>query len=93
MAHVASTALPPLLKIMAPAVAPSGLPVIATSEFRDQRDAFVAYGAIWLSKPWTPNELREEVLRQLPAAASPPRNSNSSAIEVRTMAPPAARLR
>src|ERR1041384_8752710 len=30
MAHAASTALPPRSKILAPAVAPSGLPVIAT---------------------------------------------------------------
>ena len=30
IAHVASTALPPFSKIFAPAVAPSGLPVIAT---------------------------------------------------------------
>ena len=29
MAHAASTALPPLANIKAPAVAPSGLPVIA----------------------------------------------------------------
>ena len=33
MAHAASTAFPPFWKIIAPAVAPSGLPVIASHFF------------------------------------------------------------
>ncbi|HEY8209256.1 MAG TPA: ATP-binding protein [Myxococcaceae bacterium] len=51
------------------------LPVIVASELKDQKDAFVAHGASWLTKPWTAEQLLDEVRRQMaraPAAAPPP---------------------
>ena len=51
------------------------LPVIVASELQDQKDAFVAYGASWITKPWTTEGLLEEVrhkLSEAPSAAAPP---------------------
>jgi len=52
-----------------------GLPVVVTSELLDQRDAFLAYGASWLTKPWTADQLLVEVRRRMAEstpAATPP---------------------
>jgi len=65
-----------------------GLPVVVTSELLDQREAFLAYGASWLTKPWTADHLLEEVRRRMaeaaPAAparshAPPPRQQTGTA--------------
>jgi signal transduction histidine kinase/CheY-like chemotaxis protein len=44
------------------------LPVIVTSELQDQRDAFLAHRASWLTKPWTSDQLLEEVRRRMAEA-------------------------
>src|SRR6185295_18053489 len=57
------------------------MPVIVASELQDQKEAFLAHGASWLTKPWTTEQLLDEVRRQMsaaPAAAPPPPGAAAS---------------